>query len=82
MQPANFHVTKSGIVVVRDNTGSVFLKRNGVYSLANSKPAGPKKPYQKPTLRVYGDIREVTKTANNTGGMLDGGTGLMFIKTA
>ena len=26
-----------------------------------SKSASPKKPYQKPTLQVYGDIKEVTK---------------------
>jgi hypothetical protein len=45
---------------------------------ANSKK---KKQYQKPTLRVYGDIKEVTKTTSNTTGRLDGGTGNMFIKT-
>ena len=40
-----------------------------------------KKQYQKPTLRVYGDIKEVTKTHGNVSGQLDGGSGSMFVKT-
>ena len=33
----------------------------------------PKKPYQTPTLRVYGDIKELTKAHGNLNGQLDGG---------
>jgi hypothetical protein len=31
----------------------------------------PKKPYQKPTLRVYGTIQDLTKTSNLPGPVLD-----------
>ena len=34
-----------------------------------------KKPYSAPSLRVYGDIREVTKTVGGTVGKNDGGAG-------
>ena len=27
----------------------------------------PKKPYEKPVLRVYGDVKAVTRTVTNTG---------------
>lgn len=35
-----------------------------------------KKPYQKPQLQVYGDLREITQTFAMNGKM-DGGTGQM-----
>lgn len=35
----------------------------------------PKKPYSAPGLRVYGDIREVTKNMGGKTGMNDGGAG-------
>ena len=58
------------------------IKALGVYSLVNSTSASPKKTYQKPTLRVYGDIREVTKTTGNSlRARADGGGGAMT-KTA
>jgi hypothetical protein len=45
----------------------------------NSNPA--KRPYRKPELVVYGDIREVTRTAGTTAMAGDGGGGSMT-KTA
>ena len=36
----------------------------------------PKKVYQAPKLRVYGDLSEMTKT-NGMSGQMDGGTGFM-----
>ena len=33
-----------------------------------------KKPYTAPELVVYGDIREITKSATNTGMNTDGGS--------
>lgn len=30
-----------------------------------------KKPYQTPTLRVYGDLHEITQTSNPNGMMID-----------
>jgi len=35
----------------------------------------PKKPYSKPTLTLYGTVRELTQS-NGGHGDLDGGTGL------
>lgn len=35
----------------------------------------PRKPYNAPSLRVYGDIREVTKNLGGTVGKNDGGAG-------
>jgi hypothetical protein len=49
----------------------------GAYSLVNSKSASPKKPYRKPTLRVYGDIKEITKTMGQLVASFDGGIGSM-----
>lgn len=42
------------------------------------KPAHPdqfKRPYSKPTLVSYGDIREVTRTTGGVVGKNDGGAG-------
>jgi hypothetical protein len=36
-----------------------------------------KKPYQKPSLRLYGDIRAMTQLTPHTGTMRDGVTGIM-----
>ena len=47
----------------------------------NPNPAIPKKPYLKPTLRVYGDIKKVTKSLNDTTGKPDGGSFGIMIKT-
>ena len=40
----------------------------------------PKKPYEIPTLRVYGDVKTVTATTHNPTHTSDGGTG-KFSKT-
>ena len=40
-----------------------------------NKPELSKKPYSVPRLRVYGDIREITKAMGGTTGMNDGGAG-------
>jgi hypothetical protein len=47
------------------------------------KPVKPdaKKPYSKPTLTVYGTVRELTK-ANGPRGSLDGGPRVLRNKTA
>jgi hypothetical protein len=43
----------------------------------SSPNAVPKKRnYHTPKMFIYGDIREITKTADETGGN-DGGTGMM-----
>jgi hypothetical protein len=42
--------------------------------------ASPKKSYQKPTLRVYGDIKELTMAFGGMG-PVDGGSGGGMIKT-
>jgi len=47
---------------------------------SNSRECGKKKPYQKPNLRVYGDIRTLTGTTGNHMGMADGGS-MAFSKT-
>lgn len=42
-----------------------------------------KKPYEKPKLRVYGDIRAMTQSVNSTNMMADGKKFLgMFLKTS
>jgi hypothetical protein len=43
----------------------------GKSSNAAPRKAGPKQPYRKPRLTVYGDLRELTLKAGNKG---DGGT--------
>jgi hypothetical protein len=40
---------------------------------AISRECNKKKPYQKPNLRVYGDIRTMTQSAGNMG-IRDGGS--------
>ncbi len=40
----------------------------------------PKKPYSKPTLTVYGNVRELTQTVGR-GGRPDGGRGARANKT-
>lgn len=41
-----------------------------------------KKQYQKPNLRVYGDIRVLTQAVGSSSMMADGGTGKNPHKTA
>jgi hypothetical protein len=41
----------------------------------------PKKEYRTPTLRVYGDIREITQAAGNNGKHSDSGQVHLFKKT-
>jgi len=50
----------------------------------NANLQGPlKKPYEKPKLRVYGDIRAMTQSVNSTNMMADGKKFLgMFLKTS
>jgi hypothetical protein len=52
----------------------------GAYSLVNLKSDGPKKPYRKPELRVYGDINDLTKTHTAATGNLDS-VGMLATKT-
>lgn len=35
--------------------------------MSSARPQSPKKPYQTPQFRVYGDIRQITQMAANTG---------------
>jgi hypothetical protein len=42
-----------------------------------NKPISPKKPYNKPVLKVYGNIETITATVSNTSPQADGGTGTM-----
>ena len=42
----------------------------------------PKKPYEKPVLRVYGDIKAVTRTVGNIGNSDTGGIKKKIDKTA
>jgi len=39
---------------------------------SNSRECGKKKPYQKPNLRVYGDIQALTRTTRVINAMHDG----------
>jgi hypothetical protein len=41
--------------------------------MAKTEKLGPKKPYSKPALIVYGTVREVTQMRGNMGNK-DGGT--------
>lgn len=41
-----------------------------------STPAKKKKPYRRPVLHVYGDIRAITRAVGTTG-LADGGNGQM-----
>ena len=56
------------------------IKTEGAYSLVNLNSASPKKPYQKPTLRVYGDIRDLTKSMTAASGNFDS-VGMLATKT-
>jgi hypothetical protein len=40
--------------------------------LSEQKPLTGKKPYQEPSLRVYGDIRILTQGTNTVGMTVDG----------
>ncbi len=40
---------------------------------SNSRECGKKKPYQKPNLRIYGDVRALTQSAGKTSSHGDGG---------
>jgi hypothetical protein len=40
--------------------------------MAESNKQKPKKPYQKPTLIIYGTVRDITQSIGNMGAM-DGG---------
>jgi hypothetical protein len=47
----------------------------GVDNHLNSTSDSPKKSYEKPTLRVYGDIKKITKTHPGLNPNKDGGGG-------
>jgi hypothetical protein len=51
--------------------GAIEYKREGMGVLIPSVEGFVKKPYQKPKLRVYGDIRSMTM--GNSGGKLPDG---------
>ena len=46
-----------------------------VKTSTTDRPDRSKKPYMKPTLIIYGNIREVTKNLGGTVGKNDGGGG-------
>jgi hypothetical protein len=65
---------------VTDSENSINTERraSGCESTTNNSQGGnphaaQKKPYKKPTLTVYGTIRDLTRAVNNMGGD-DGGT--------
>lgn len=39
--------------------------------MTSSDDRAGKKPYQRPTLTVYGDLREITQTVNRDGNVKD-----------
>ena len=49
---------------------------------SNSQECGRKKVYQRPNLRVYGDIRALTQSVGGASKMADGGMGKSANKTA
>ena len=42
--------------------------------MRSKQPVGSRKPYRKPSLKLYGDIKALTSTVDNTATM-DGGSG-------
>jgi len=48
---------------------------------SNPRVCGKKKPYQRPSLRVYGDIRALTQATGTTSKRADGGMGMGANKT-
>jgi len=44
-------------------------------STASDRPA-PRKPYQRPKLTIYGDLREITRTSTDMGRTNDMTTGM------
>jgi hypothetical protein len=46
--------------------------------LKTNEMGSQKKPYQKPNLRVYGDVRTMTATSMNMGTLTDTTTGGIF----
>lgn len=46
----------------------------------NAQPPRKKKPYSPPVLRVYGDIRAITRAVGQTGAM-DGGAAMNMMMT-
>lgn len=49
--------------------------------MTSKKVREKKKPYEKPNLRVYGDIRALTQSAGSASMMADGGMGMAANKT-
>lgn len=45
--------------------------------MSSVKRLASKRPYDKPTLRLYGDISVLTAVVSNTSPQADGGTGTM-----
>ena len=63
--------------------GRIRYKGEGRYVLKANLQGPLKKPYEKPKLRVYGDIRAMTQSVNSTSMMADGKKFLgMFLKTS
>ena len=55
---------QSGLLVAVE--GGIGYKGAGKRVLKSNAVGSGKKPYQKPSLRVYGDIRVLTETAGST----------------
>jgi hypothetical protein len=62
--------------------GRIRSKREGRYVLKANLQGSGKKPYEKPKLRVYGDIRAMTQSVTSARNMADGKKFLgMLLKT-
>jgi hypothetical protein len=48
--------------------------------MAKPVTQAPKKPYSKPSLTIYGNVQELTKT-RGTNGNKDGATGMKSVRT-
>ena len=42
---------------------------------SSSDPKSPKKPYRRPKLTVYGDLRDITQTTTGAGSVMDPSAG-------
>jgi hypothetical protein len=47
------------------------------WNMSSDPKFAPKKPYQRPALRIHGNIEALTATVSNTSLNMDGGSGGM-----
>ena len=43
---------------------------------SSSDPKSPKKPYRRPKLTIYGDLRDITQTTTGAGAVMDKTSGM------